>query len=211
MFTLRPATCADAPALSAIYAHYVRTTAVSFEYEAPSSEEFGARMEQVRAHHLPFLVAQDQGQLLGYAYASPFSERKAYLPSVELTIYLAPSHKRQGLGRALYQALEQELKTQGFENLYACIATPKVTPIKDNVSLLHHALSDQQSYDYISWDSVRFHHQMGFRLVGVFSQCGFKFGQFFDMVFMEKLIGAHNATPSCYQAPLSYGQAAPRC
>ena len=137
MFTLRPATSADAPALTAIYAHYVTHTAVSFEYKTPSVAEFSARMEQVRAHQLPYLVAEAEGQLLGYAYAAPFSERPAYLPSVELTIYLAPSSKRQGLGRALYQALEQELKAQGYENLYACIATPVVTPIKDNESLLH--------------------------------------------------------------------------
>ena len=128
MFTLRPATSADAPALTAIYDYYVQNTAVSFEYETPSVAEFSARLEQVRAHQLPYLVAENQGQLLGYAYACPFSERKAYLPSVELTIYLAPQHKRQGLGRALYQALEQELKAQGYENLYACIATPVVTP-----------------------------------------------------------------------------------
>ena len=178
MFTLRPATSADAPALTAIYDYYVQNTAVSFEYETPSVAEFSARLEQVRAHQLPYLVAENQGQLLGYAYACPFSERKAYLPSVELTIYLAPQHKRQGLGRALYQALEQELKAQGYENLYA---------------------SDKQEHAFISWDSVRFHHHLGFRLVGVFSQCGFKFGRYFDMVFMEKLIGAHDATPSCYQ------------
>lgn len=199
MFTLRPATSADAPALTAIYAHYVTHTAVSFEYKTPSVAEFSARMEQVRAHQLPYLVAEAEGQLLGYAYAAPFSERPAYLPSVELTIYLAPSSKRQGLGRALYQALEQELKAQGYENLYACIATPVVTPIKDNESLLQDALSDKQEHDFISWDSVRFHHHLGFRLVGVFSQCGFKFGRYFDMVFMEKHIGAHDATPSCYQ------------
>ena len=199
MFTLRPATSADAPALTAIYAHYVTHTAVSFEYKTPSVAEFSARMEQVRAHQLPYLVAEAEGQLLGYAYAAPFSERPAYLPSVELTIYLAPNSKRQGLGRALYQALEQELKAQGYENLYACIATPVVTPIKDNESLLQDALSDKQEHAFISWDSVRFHHHLGFRLVGVFSQCGFKFGRYFDMVFMEKHIGAHDANPSCYQ------------
>lgn len=198
MFTLRPATSADAPALTAIYDYYVQNTAISFEYETPSVAEFSARLEQVRAHQMPYLVAENQGQLLGYAYACPFSERKAYLPSVELTIYLAPQDKRQGLGRALYQALEQELKAQGYENLYACIATPVVTPIKDNESLLHYALADTKEHDYISWDSVRFHHHMGFRLVGVFSQCCFKFGRYFDMVFMEKLIGAHNAIPSSY-------------
>lgn len=74
-----------------------------------------------------------------------------------------------------------------------------VTPIKDNESLLQDALSDKQEHDFISWDSVRFHHHLGFRLVGVFSQCGFKFGRYFDMVFMEKHIGAHDAIPSCYQ------------
>lgn len=199
MFTLRPATSADAPALTAIYDHYVTHTAVSFEDETPSVAEFSARMEQVRAHQLPYLVAEAEGQLLGYAYASPFSERPAYLPSVELTIYLAPNSKRQGLGRALYQALEQELKAQGYENLYACIATPMVTPIKDNESLLQYALSDKQEHDFISWDSVRFHHHLGFRLVGVFSQCSFKFGRYFDMVYMEKHIGVHDAPPSCYQ------------
>lgn len=194
MVTIRAATSADVPALTTIYDHYVTRTAVSFEYETPSTDEFGARLHQVESHQLPYLVAEEHDTIQGYAYAQPFSERKAYFPSVELTIYLDPSSRRQGTGRALYHALELKLHDKGITNLYACIATPVVTPIADHKQLLAQALSKPSTDPYLSWDSVRFHHHLGFRLVGVFSQCGFKFGRYYDMVYMEKLIGAHNAT-----------------
>lgn len=194
MVTIRAATSADVPALTAIYDYYVTHTAVSFEYETPSTGEFGARLHQVEAQQLPYLVAEAQGSIQGYAYAQPFSERKAYFPSVELTIYLDPSARRQGTGRALYHALELKLHDKGITNLYACIATPVTKPVLDHAELLNQALTTTSADPYLSWDSVRFHHHLGFRLVGVFSQCGFKFGRYYDMVYMEKLIGAHNAT-----------------
>ena len=181
MLELRAATDQDIPAITAIYDHYVTHTAVSFEDQPPSVAEMTARMAKL--HGLPYLVAVEQDTILGYAYAQPFASRTAYRHSVELTIYLAPTAK---------------LQAQGYANLYACIATPKVTPIISNEELLTRALSDTNHYPYISWDSVRFHHHLGFRLVGVFSQCGFKFDQFFDMVFMEKLIAPHEGMPRCF-------------
>ena len=196
MLELRAATDQDIPAITAIYDHYVTHTAVSFEDQPPSVAEMTARMAKL--HGLPYLVAVEQDTILGYAYAQPFASRTAYRHSVELTIYLAPTAKRHGIGRALYTALERELQAQGYANLYACIATPKVTPIISNEELLTRALSDTNHYPYISWDSVRFHHHLGFRMVGVFSQCGFKFDQFFDMVFMEKLIAPHEGMPRCF-------------
>ena len=150
MFTLRPATSADAPALTAIYAHYVTHTAVSFECQTPSVAEFIARMEQVRVHQLPYLVAEAEGQLLGYAYASPFSERPAYLPSVELTIYLAPSSKRQVNNDSLMQRRilltflnapernritsrpDSAVSQQDFFNRLQGVATVTVCPCRTN-------------------------------------------------------------------------------
>ena len=136
MVTIRAATSTDVPALTAIYDYYVTHTAVSFEYETPSTDEFGARLHKVEAQQLPYLVAEVQGSIQGYAYAQRFSERKAYFPSVELTIYLEPTARRQGTGRALYHALEHKLHDQGITNLYACIATPVTTPLLDHAELL---------------------------------------------------------------------------
>lgn len=198
MLEIRAAKEEDVPALVAIYDHYVKHTAVTFEYETPSVTEFAQRLTTVTGQNLPYLVAHHDGHILGYSYAAPFSERMAYRPSVELTIYLDPKTRRHGVGRALYQKVTQELTALGYENLYACIATPVVAPIADNDKYLALALSQESTNPFISWDSVRFHHHMGFRMVGLFSQCGFKFEQFFDMVFMERFVGPHQGTPKVY-------------
>ena len=170
--TIRVATGADAPALLKIYSYYVQNTAITFEYEVPSTEEFERRIVHTLERY-PYLVAEDQGQIVGYAYAGPFKTRAAYAWNVELSIYVEKGQKRRGIGRALYTTLEQLLKEQGVLNLNACIAYP-VTEDK-----------------YLTRDSVRFHEKQGYTLVGEFHQSGYKFKRWYNMIWMEKLIGEH--------------------
>lgn len=123
MISLRVATPSDGAALAEIYAYYVKETAVSFEYEAPSAEEFSHRIEHKLAKY-PYLVAERDGKPIGYAYASEFRERAAYNWDAELSIYLDKDERRCGAGRMLCQALAEILKAQGFVNLYAIITLP---------------------------------------------------------------------------------------
>lgn len=176
----------DAVHLLNIYDYYVRETAVSFEWETPSLEEFVGRMKHIRERY-PYLVAVDRGAVAGYAYAQPFVERTAYDWTCELTIYLDPQVCRRGLGRLLYEALEQRLRAMGILDLYACIGVPHVEGrIKLNPTGSH-ALDDP----HLSWDSPRFHEHLGFREVGHFDKCGYKFGRWYDMIWMGKTIGPH--------------------
>ena len=123
MISLRVATPSDGAALAEIYAYYVKETAVSFEYEAPSAEEFSHRIEHKLAKY-PYLVAERDGKPIGYAYASEFRERAAYNWDAELSIYLDKDERRCGAGRMLCQALAEILKAQNFVNLYAIITLP---------------------------------------------------------------------------------------
>ena len=149
---------ADAPALLEIYAPYVLNTAVSFEYDVPSIEEFQQRIRST-LQKFPYIAAVQNGKIIGYAYASPFKLREAYKYSVELSIYLSGECRRKGVGSRLYGLLEQILAAQGILNLNACITYGK-----------------KEENPYTSQDSVLFHEKMGYRLVGKFSKCGFKFG-----------------------------------
>lgn len=171
--TLRQAEPKDVPALLAIYRPYVEQTAITFEYEVPSQEEFAKRMEKVLQKY-PYLAAESQGEILGYAYAGAFKDRAAYDWAVETSIYVKMGAKRQGIGRKLYQALEQVLKAQNILNLNACIGCPQ-----------------GQEGPYLTYDSIRFHERMGYQMAGHFHQCGYKFNTWFDMVWMEKHLGAH--------------------
>ncbi|MGN0304966.1 MAG: GNAT family N-acetyltransferase [Lachnospiraceae bacterium] len=174
---IRIAVKEDAKELLALYTPYVEQTAITFEYEAPTLDEFEKRIEQT-LKKFPYLVAQQDGQLVGYAYASPFKSRPAYDWAVETTIYIRQDQKKTGLGKELYQALENLLAQQHILNLYACIAYPTVED------------------EYLTWDSVHFHQRLGYRLVGEFYQCGYKFGRWYNMVWMEKHLGNHEANPS---------------
>ena len=172
MIKIRPATAGDASALLEIYRPYVEETAVSFEITLPSAEEFRSRIVNISRHY-PYLVAESpEGKIIGYAYANHLSEREAYSRSVETTIYLEKSSRHSGTGSALYQKLLEELAAQGILNMYACITVPD--PDK-----------------YVTDDSIGFHHAMGYRKVARFHRCGFKFGRWFDVVWMEKFIGRH--------------------
>lgn len=173
---IRAATPDDAAALLAIYAPYVQDTAVSFEYEVPGEAEFRDRI----AHTLdkyPYLVAERDGMALGYAYTGPFARRAAYGWSAETSVYVRRDARRLGVGRRLYGALEAVSREQGVLNLNACIA---YSEIED---------------EYLSCDSVRFHARLGYGMVGRFHRCGYKFGRWYDMVWMEKLLGAHPEAP----------------
>lgn len=164
----------DARALRGIYAPYVEKTAITFEYDVPDEAEFARRIKETKKRY-PFLLAECDGEVLGYAYAGAFKERAAYDWSVETSIYVKPNLKRQGLGIRLYHALEAVLKEQNILNVNACIACP------------------EEEDEYLNRDSIRFHEKLGYRLVGKFHKCGYKFGRWYDMMWMEKHIGDHQA------------------
>lgn len=169
---------ADAAEILAIYAPYVENTAVSFEYEVPSVEEFRGRIESTIKKY-PYIAACDEGgKILGYAYAGVFHARKAYDWSVETSIYIARDARRGGVGRALHDELEKALLAQGILNMNACIAAPRGED------------------ENLTEDSIRFHEAMGYRLVGRFYYSGCKFGKWYDMVWMEKLLGEHPLNPA---------------
>jgi phosphinothricin acetyltransferase len=176
MTTIRVATEADAEEILAIYAKYIEQTAITFEYVVPSIEEFRGRIRHT-LERFPYLAAEKDGKIAGYAYVSPFKERAAYDWSVETSIYVDMEQKRSGIGRRLYEELENILKQQGILNVNACIAYPQV---KD---------------EYLTKDSVLFHEKLGYTMVGIFHQCGYKFHRWYDMVWMEKFIGEHGANP----------------
>ena len=169
---IRNAVPQDARALLDIYGPYVKNTAISFEYEVPSVEEFQKRIENITKKY-PYLIAEEDNQILGYAYAGAFYGRAAYDWSVETTIYLAPSVTKKGVGRLLYKSLEEKLKEMGILNLYACIAYP-----------------DEED-EYLDKNSALFHEHMGYQKVGEFHKCGYKFGRWYSMIWMEKIIGEH--------------------
>lgn len=166
----------DAKELLSIYAPYVKETAISFEYEAPTEEEFANRIQQISSKY-PYIKAIEGGKILGYAYANTFKGRQAYDWSVETTIYLRQDAKRRGIGRMLYEQLEKSLKDMGILNMNACIAVP----IKEDI--------------HLSNDSFYFHSKMGFELVGTFHKSGYKFEKWYDMIWMEKMIGEHDEQP----------------
>ena len=177
---IRSAAPADAKALLAIYAPYVRETAVTFEYDVPTEMEFARRIAHT-VEKYPYLVLEDGGEALGYAYAGPFKGRAAYDWAVETTIYIRRDAHGKGYGRALYTALENELRRRHFLNAYACIA-----------------YADAED-DTLSHLSPKFHRAMGYALCGTFRQCGYKFGRWYDMIWMEKHLAAHTVPPKPIQ------------
>ena len=173
---IRPAVPEDAAGLLSIYAPYVEDTAITFKWEVPSLEAFRDRMVRILGDH-PYLAAERDGELVGYACTGPFVGRAAYGWSAETTIYLRRDCRGQGLGRKLYGALEEVSRARGILNLYACIGDPETED------------------EHLTRASQRFHEKMGYRLVGRFDRCGYKFGRWYHMIWMEKLLGGHGARP----------------
>ncbi len=174
--SLRIARAADASELLDIYAPYIENTAISFEYKVPTIEEFTLRIENTLAKY-PYIVAEFEGEIIGYAYAGTFKPRAAYDWSVETSVYVKQGFKAKGVGRLLYDALEKALSEQGITNLNACIA---FSDIED---------------EYLTQDSVRFHAALGYKTVGKFTFCAYKNGRWFDMLWMEKHILEHKDVP----------------
>lgn len=172
VFRLRIASPKDAKALLDIYAPYVKQTAITFEYEVPSVQEFTKRI-QTTLKKYPYLIVESDDTILGYTYASPFKNRAAYDWAVETTIYIAQGQDGKGLGRLLYTTLERILLAQNILNLNACIAYPAVEDI------------------YLTRNSMQFHAHMGYHLVGEFHQCSYKFHRWYNMIWMEKHIAPH--------------------
>ncbi|MDD6189072.1 MAG: GNAT family N-acetyltransferase [Clostridiales bacterium] len=171
--TIRLARPDDAAELVEIYAPYVLKTAITYEYEVPSVEEFAGRIRNVLEKY-PYLLAERNGKISGYTYAGAFSRRRAADWSVETSIYIRESARGLGIGRRLYEALENILREQGIRNLNAAIAAP--------------VGADDE---HLTRDSIHFHSHMGYRFVGEFDRCGHKFGRWYDLVWMEKHIGTH--------------------
>ena len=172
---IRKAGLQDAADILAVYADYVRHTAITFEYDVPTKEAFRARMEGTLKKY-PYLVAEKNGKIVGYAYAGAYYGREAYDWCAEVTVYLARGVHGQGIGRKLYAALEDALSRMGILNLYACIAVP-------------HGEDDE----YLTRNSAQFHAHLGYTLCGTFSLCGYKFGRWYDMIWMQKMIGDHRS------------------
>ena len=173
---IRTATEADVPAMLNIYAPYVRETAISFEYDVPSPEEFSGRLRRTLTRY-PWLAAEENGTILGYAYASAFHPRKAYEWCAEASIYVAQQARGRRIGSRLYERLETLLTRQHILVLYACIARPP------------------QEDEHLTLASIRFHTRIGYRIVGEFPRCGFKFDRWYDMVWMEKRLAEPTEPP----------------
>lgn len=173
-FTIRKASVIDAPALLAIYRPYVLNTAITFEYTVPTTAEFEERIRNTLKKY-PYIVAERTGTIAGYAYAGPFHDRPAYDWAVETSIYVDENLRHTGLGKRLYNALEDILRKQGILNVNACIAYP-----------------DGGEHDrHLDKNSAEFHEHMGYRMVGEFYKCGYKFNRWYNMVWMEKFLGDH--------------------
>lgn len=157
---IRMATVEDIPAILAIYGPYVENTCISFEYTVPTEEEFTRRFLSYTAR-FPWLVWEEEGQLLGYAYGSLPWSRAAYRWSAEASVYVAPQAHRRGIGKALYRALEALIFRQGYRVIYCLITS-------DNPG------------------SVAFHEAMGYRTVANIPGCGYKFGKQLGILYMEK-------------------------
>jgi L-amino acid N-acyltransferase YncA len=161
-FVIRPAAAADTPALLAIYRPFVEETVVSFEFEVPTLTDFAARVAKALAGW-QWLVAEREGEILGYAYGSSHRARAAYQWSVEVSAYVHPGHHRQGVGRALYLRLFEDLAAKGFCNAFAGIALPNDA-------------------------SVGLHESLGFQPIGVFRSIGRKFGKWHDVAWFQRAL-----------------------
>ncbi len=168
---IRPAEPRDVPAITRIYAHAVRYGTASFELEPPDEAEVGQRHRSLVDGGFPYLVAEIDGVMAGYAYAGPYRARPAYRFTVEDSIYIAPDMQRRGIGRALLDRLLIESEARGFRQMIAVIGDSAQTP------------------------SIELHAAAGFRMVGNFESVGFKFGRWLDTVLMQKAMGNGAQTP----------------
>lgn len=172
-FTLRDATPADVPAIHAIYAHHVLHGRASFEEVPPSVDEMQLRFAEVHRKGLPYLVAERDGEVLGYAYASAYRARSAYRFAIEDSIYIDHRRVGEGLGQALLAELVARCETGPWRQMVAVVAC---TAGGEGAG------------------SLAVHERLGFRTVGRLEAVGFKHGQWIDTVLMQRALGAGAAT-----------------
>jgi L-amino acid N-acyltransferase YncA len=168
--SLRPATAADIPAIARIYAHAVRHGTASFEIEPPDEIEMARRQKALLDGGFPYLAAEAEGELLGYAYAGAYRARPAYRFSVEDSIYLDPKQHGRGIGRLLLDGLIAESERRGFRQMIAVIGDSAQTP------------------------SIALHRAAGFEMIGTIRNVGFKHGRWLDSVLMQRALGAGAST-----------------
>lgn len=168
---IRPSTEHDLPAITRIYAYHVLHGTGTFETTPPTLEEMTARRADVLSKGLPWLVVEEAGEVLGYAYGNWFKPRPAYRFSVEDSIYLAPEAAGKGLGRALLAELLATLERGGIRKVMAVIG------------------------DSGNAGSIGVHKALGFEQVGIVQACGWKFGRWLDIVMMQRAIGEGDCTP----------------
>lgn len=157
---IRLANPSDAASFLSIYAPYVENTAITFEYEVPSIEDFGNRIEKTLGKY-PYLVAEEDGVVLGYAYASTYYARAAYDWAVELSVYVSQDARGKGVGSKLYNELEDLLDQMGYMHFLACVSLPNE-------------------------DSIAFHTKRGYQQVAYFPKIGYKLERWHDIVWLQK-------------------------
>ena len=163
---IRDAVPADLPAITAIYAHHVLHGAGTFEEVPPDAVEMRARIAKVQEHDWPWLVAEEGGDVVGFAYVAQFRDRSAYRFAGEDSVYVRDDQRGQGVGKALVAALLERAEACGFRQVFAVIGD------SENVG------------------SIGLHVSLGFRQVGVLKAAGVKFGRWVDVVFMQRAVGA---------------------
>lgn len=169
--TVRDATAADIPYIQQIYAHHVLSSTTTFEEVPPTEQEMLQRMEKVREYQLPWLVAEQQGRILGYCYAGPYRPRPAYRYTIEDSIYLADGESGKGIGQLLLAALVKRCEQGPWRQMIAVIAGTQ------------------------NESSIILHRKLGFSHVGTQPDTGYKFGQWIDVVFMQRALGPGASTP----------------
>jgi L-amino acid N-acyltransferase YncA len=169
--SIRAAIAADIPAITAIYDHAVRHGTASFELEPPDAAEMARRQQTLLDGGYPYLVAEADGVLAGYAYAGAYRPRPAYRWSVEDSVYIAPTMHRCGIGAALLGRLIAEAEQRGFRQMIAVIGDSAQAP------------------------SIELHRALGFRLIGAVENVGFKFGRWLDTVLMQRALGVGATAP----------------
>ena len=167
---IRDAEAGDLPAITAIYAHHVLHGTGTFEEEPPDEAELAARMAKVQAAGCAWMVAENDGEIVGYGYFAQIRDRSAYRYTAEDSIYVRDDVRGMGVGKALVQELLQRAKDRGFRQMIAVIGD------SDNVG------------------SIGLHASLGFRNVGVMKAVGMKFGQWVDVVYMQRPLGEAERT-----------------
>lgn len=170
MYTFRFAEERDAAGILDIYSNYIEHTTVTFETEIPSVAAFANRIEGIIEAY-PYIVCEANGMITGYAYASKHRERAAYRYDADMSVYIAKEHHGRRIGTALYSALFELLRTQGYINTYAGIALPNEK-------------------------SIGFHKAMGFAEIGIYHNTGYKLGRWIDVLWMQKAIAPYPDNPT---------------